>query len=161
MPYEMDHDYSGSGDLTLAQITEVAVNCLKDNRRGFFLMVEGGKIDWACHANGAKAAISDTIAFDNAIGVALDFYRKHPHQTLIVVTGDHECGGMTCGFSSTGYASAYEVLQNQKVSFQYFDDNIWSAYKAANSPGFDPALDDISNEEIGRASCRERVCVGV
>jgi alkaline phosphatase len=45
---------------------------------GFFIMVEGGKIDWACHANDAMATIGDMLDFDNAVGVPLEFYKKHP-----------------------------------------------------------------------------------
>ncbi len=62
-------------------------------------MVEGGKIDWACHANDAAAFIQNTIAFDNSIAKAVEFAKKHPEETLIVVTGDHECGGLTLGFA--------------------------------------------------------------
>ncbi len=62
-------------------------------------MVEGGKIDWACHANDATASILNTISFDESVQKALAFYKKHPKDTLIVVTGDHECGGLTLGFA--------------------------------------------------------------
>ena len=149
MPYAIDRDFTSSDDVSLAEYTETAIRCLVDSPNGFFIMVEGGKIDWACHANDAKAAIEDTLAFDDVVGVAMDFYTTHPNETLIVVTGDHECGGMTCGFKDTGYSSAYEVLEKQKVSFQYFNSDIWSVYKAANSAGFDPALNDIDNEADG------------
>lgn len=95
------------------------------------MMVEGGKIDWANHANDARASIDDTIAFDDAIKEAIDFYEKHPGETLIIVTGDHECGGMTLGFAGTGYDTSYEILAGQTKSYEefnkdledYFDDN--------------------------------------
>jgi alkaline phosphatase len=141
MPYEIDRPET---NLSLAEMTEVAIATLYDRRpgkglgkgpardKGFFIMVEGGKIDWACHANDAVAAILDMIDFDNAIGVALEFYDKHPHETLIVVTGDHETGGMSIGHATTAYTAYYERLLGQKNSFQYFGANQWKAHKDAN-----------------------------
>ena len=92
-----------------------------DNETGFFMMVESGKIDWAGHANDALANIYDTIAFDEAIEVAVDFAKNHPDETLIVVTGDHETGGMTIGYAATGYNTAFDILRSQKCSFVKFD----------------------------------------
>lgn len=135
LPYAMD---MGEKDITLAQFTQKAVELI-DNPNGFFLMVEGGKIDWACHANDATASITNNIAFDNAVQVAFDFYQTHKQETLIVITGDHECGGLTLGFAGTQYASHFDVLKNQKVSFQKFSDDMVKTYKAQSgaSPDFD------------------------
>jgi alkaline phosphatase len=122
LPYELVRDTSDdSDDISLAEFTEKGIKLLKNNRKGFFMMVEGGKIDWACHANDAGSAIHDTLAFDEAVGKALEFYRRHPKQTLIIVTGDHECGGMTNGFAGTAYSTYYEKIQRQKVSYDVFD----------------------------------------
>ena len=97
LPYAIDRK---EGDLTLAQITESAIDFLtEDNRKGFFLMVEGGKIDWACHDNDPATVVNEVIDFDNAIKVAYEFYQKHPKETLIVVTADHETGGLGLGNS--------------------------------------------------------------
>jgi alkaline phosphatase len=71
--YEIDPT---SQEISLAEYTRKAIELL-DNGNGFFLMVEGGKIDWACHANDAASAIQDTIAFDSAIREALRFYSRH------------------------------------------------------------------------------------
>ena len=92
-------------------------------------MVEGGKIDWACHANDATASILNTISFDESVKKAIAFAKKHPEDTLIVVTGDHECGGLTLGFAGTKYGSHYEILGQQKVSFQKFTDEIIPDFK--------------------------------
>ncbi len=92
------------------------------NEKGFFMMVESGKIDWAGHANDAVANINDTLAFDEAIEVALEFAMNHPDETLIVVTGDHETGGMTIGYAATGYNTAFDILKNQKCSYVAFDE---------------------------------------
>lgn len=131
MPYAMDMTQN---DITLPEFTTKAIEML-DNPKGFFLMVEGGKIDWACHANDATASIKNTLAFDKAVQQAVDFSAKHPKETLIVVTGDHECGGLTLGFAGTKYASNFDVLDNQNVSFQKFTDEILSTYKEGCKDG--------------------------
>ncbi|MFV0423731.1 alkaline phosphatase [Oleidesulfovibrio sp.] len=129
LPYEIDR--REGKDISLAEFTAKGIELL-DNNKGFFMMVEGGKIDWACHANDAKAAIMDTVAFDNAVAEAVKFYKKHPKETLIVVTGDHECGGMTLGFAGTAYESDFDVLKKQYVSFQFFQEDVLKLFKKEN-----------------------------
>jgi alkaline phosphatase len=80
------------------------------------MMVEGGKIDWACHANDAATTIHEVIAFDKAVENAFSFYRKHPDETLIIVTADHETGGLSLGNYKTKYSSYLELLKYQKSS---------------------------------------------
>ena len=113
LPYALD---ACEGDLTLAQITTAGIDHLYDkkHKKGFFLMVEGGKIDYACHANDATTALQEVVDFDNAIAVAYEFYKQHPKETLIIVTADHETGGFTLGNGS--YALNFGALQAQKVS---------------------------------------------
>ena len=82
---------------SLAEYTEHAISQL-DNPHGFFMMVEGGRIDWACHANDAATVLEEVISFDRAIAAAYRFGQAHPGETLIVVTGDHETGALTLGF---------------------------------------------------------------
>ena len=134
MPYAIDLDQAGYEDsLSLADMTDVAVKVLSGNgglKKGFFLMVEGGKIDWACHANDAMATIGDTIDFDNSVKVALKFAKRHPYDTLIVVTGDHETGGMTIGHATTGYTAYYDKLLGQKNSYVHFGATKWAGHKA-------------------------------
>ena len=119
LPYELDRDAT---DLSLADYTAKAIELL-DNPRGFSIMAEGGKIDWACHANDATASIHDTLAFDEAVREAVQFYNQHPDETLIVVTGDHECGGMTLGFAETKYESSFAILAKQRRSVTDFELN--------------------------------------
>ncbi|MHC1743921.1 MAG: alkaline phosphatase [Syntrophobacteraceae bacterium] len=146
MPYAIDLDQPQAADnLSLAEMTDVAVKVLsrnKGSKKGFFLMVEGGKIDWACHANDAVATMGDMIDFDNAVKVALDFYEKHPSETLIIVTGDHETGGMTIGHATTAYTGYYDRLLGQKSSFQYFSANQWAAHKNAHAATTLPVMLD-------------------
>lgn len=127
LPYAMDVTDS---DVTLAEFTAKGIELL-DNPNGFFMMVEGGKIDWASHANDAVATILDTLAFNEAVEEAVAFARSHPDETLIVVTGDHECGGMSLGFAGTQYESAYDVLKGQKISFKVFEGMV-REYREAN-----------------------------
>ncbi len=90
MPYDIDRD---SGDLSFADYVAKGIELL-DGTAGFFMMAEAGKIDWACHANDAAAAIGEVRALDRAVAEALAFAEKHPGDVLVVVTGDHETGGM-------------------------------------------------------------------
>jgi len=128
LPYALD---SRKEDISLAEFTAKAIELL-GNDRGFFLMVEGGKIDWACHANDATASIHDTLAFDAAVTEAVEFYQKHPQETLILVTGDHECGGLTLGHAGTQYQSYYDILGKQNISFRKFTDEVFKEFKEKN-----------------------------
>lgn len=111
--YEIDRPES---HISLSEFTQKGIEVL-DNEKGFFMMVEGGKIDWACHANDAVTVAEDVIEFDRAVAKALEFYKKHPEETLIVVTADHETGGLTLGYALSKYESKFEILKHQKVSF--------------------------------------------
>ncbi|TVM17345.1 alkaline phosphatase [Oceanidesulfovibrio indonesiensis] len=127
LPYHMDNRPQ---DITLPEFTEKAIELL-DNDNGFFIMVEGGKIDWACHANDAAAAVMDTIAFDEAVQKAVAFAEKHPGEVLIVVSGDHECGGLAIGFAGTKYDTDFQVLGNQKISYTKFDQDVLDGFKGS------------------------------
>lgn len=100
------------GDLELPQVVEAAIDFL-NNEKGFFLMVEGGKIDWAAHSNDLQGTILETLDFDQAIQVAYNFYLQHPQETLIVVTADHETGGVTLG-RGKGYVYDLSVVNDGK-----------------------------------------------
>ncbi len=127
MPYSIDNK---AGDLTLADYVSKGIDVL-DNDNGFFMMCESGKIDWACHANDALSTITDVIGFEAAVQVAVDFAKQHPDETLILVTGDHETGGMTIGYAATGYNTAFDILGKQKMSYVAFDTLI-TEMKTAN-----------------------------
>ncbi|MHC1692006.1 MAG: alkaline phosphatase [Sphaerochaetaceae bacterium] len=141
MPYEIDRNPE---ELSLADYTAKGIELLSDDPDGFFMMVEGGKIDWACHANDAGAAILDTLAFDDAIAQAIDFANRHPNDTLIIVTGDHETGGMTIGFAGTKYATFFNEIAKQHMSFTAFDQEVLGPYKASlKTSGKKSALEDL------------------
>ena len=77
-------------------------------------MVEGGKIDWACHGNDPATVFEEVVDMDNAIKVAYEFYKKHPKETLIVVTADHETGGL--GLGTGKYELQLKALPSRSVS---------------------------------------------
>lgn len=135
-----DND-KAAGEWALKDYVEKGIEVL-DNDTGFFMMVEGGKIDWACHANDAGSTIADTIALSEAVDVAVDFYNKHPSETLILVTGDHETGGLTIGYAGTDYDTYLTNLANQKISYAKFDSDYIAKYKAENTP-FETVLKDV------------------
>ena len=122
LPYAIDRR---EGDLKLSEFVEQGIRMLEDSPTGFFMMTEGGKIDWMCHANDAATVMREVIDFDEAVQVAYRFYEAHPDETLIVVTGDHETGGLTLGFAGTGYNSYFERLANQKCSREGFVAHVW------------------------------------
>ena len=93
LPYAIDQK---EGDLTLAQIVDIAIQHLSKHDR-FFMMAEGGKIDYAGHGNDGATNIHEVLDFDRAIRLAYRFYEQHPDETLIVVTADHETGGLALG----------------------------------------------------------------
>lgn len=139
MSYDMDLE---EGQWALADYVEKGIEVL-DNDTGFFMMVEGGKIDWACHANDAAAAITDTVALDEAVGKAVEFYNEHPEETLILVTGDHETGGLTIGFAGTDYDTFLANISNQKLSYAKFDSDYVAAYKE-NQTDFETVMADVT-----------------
>ena len=140
MSYDMDLE---NGEWALKDYVKKGIEVL-DNDKGFFMMVEGGKIDWACHANDATSTISDTLALDEAIQEAVAFYNEHPDETLILVTGDHETGGLTIGFAGTDYDTFLTNLENQKISYAKYDSDYVAKYKE-NKTSFEDVLKDVQN----------------
>ena len=95
IPFALDCD---KNDLTLEQITRAGINYLTSkHKNGFFFQIEGGMIDYACHRNDIGSAISEVLDMDRAVRVAYEFYEQHPDETIIVITADHETGGLVMG----------------------------------------------------------------
>ena len=102
MEYEIERN--PAVEPSLAEMTQKAISLLSQKKEGFFLMVEGSKVDWAAHDNDVKTAILDFLAFNDAVQVAMDFARKDG-QTVVLVLPDHGCGGFNIGSrqSNSGY----------------------------------------------------------
>lgn len=110
------------GVLNLPLIAKTCLNHLeKYSPDSFFMMVEGGNIDHALHGNDGGTAVKEIINFNEAIQVAYDFYLKHPDETLIVVTADHDTGGMTI-INPRGAKGGLENIQWQSISKEVFSE---------------------------------------
>lgn len=135
---------------TLAEIVAKGIEML-DNDKGFFLMAEGGRIDWAGHANDAATNLRDVLALDEAVKVALAFLEKRPDETLVVVTGDHETGGMSMGFAGTGYALYMDRLANQTMSVGRFESKAAKLFSSLKDEATFDAFKPLMTEAFGFA----------
>lgn len=135
LPYAIDQNES---DLSLAKIVDIAIQHLSKHDR-FFMMAEGGKIDYAGHGNDGATNIHEVLDFDKAIQVAFRFYEQHPEETLIVVTADHETGGLALGNNNPLRLErlAYQKCSSDTLSArlsalcqQYADQLTWEQVKA-------------------------------
>ncbi len=113
LPYAIDRS---KDDLTLKDLLKTAINHLNSDK-GFFIMAEGGKIDWAAHSNDTKTTMLEIIDFANAIEIAYQFYLEHPDETLIIVTSDHDTGGLGLGRKGQGSNFKLKELDAQVKSF--------------------------------------------
>ena len=128
--YQIDRLATDPSKMSLVDITASAIKFL-DNKKGFFLMVEGGNIDGAEHGHDAATTIQEVIDFDNSIAVAVEFYKKHPDETLIVVTADHETGGLAVNPTKPEHLS---LLKYQKFSQVKISDILKKKIKAQERP---------------------------
>ncbi len=151
LPFGIDNDTTVP---TLAEFTAKGIEML-DNPDGFFMMVEGGAIDKCGHANEAAGNLFEVLEFDKAVKVALAFAQKHPDETLIVVTGDHETGGMTMGFAGSGKTMDFTCLEYQKVSLATFLEKVDAARKANADFSFEDAKKMLS-ENFGLIFTKSR-----
>lgn len=127
LPYAINRQ---EGNLSLKQITDAGISFLSGKKgKGFFLMVEGGKIDWACHANDGGTAFREVADMDEAVKSAYDFYRKHPKETLIVITADHETGGLSLGRGP--YELNLAAFRHQKMSTDVYSRHLETLCKKA------------------------------
>lgn len=124
MAYEIDR--SETDQPSLSAMTETAIDLLSESEDGYFLMVEGSRIDHAGHGNDAAGHLHDILAFDEAVKTALD-EAAHTKNTLVVVVSDHETGGLTLGRNRDGegiYSWHPDVLADVKASSSVIADSI-------------------------------------
>ena len=143
LPYAIDRK---EGDLTLAQIVSTAIPFLENRFERFFMMVEGGMIDYACHGDDAATAIGEVWDMNEAMQAAYEFYKKHPDETLIVVTADHETGGMALGNSD--YTLHLDQLQYQQCSAWTLSDLFAQLFQNKKHPSWNE-VKDIYREQLG------------
>lgn len=134
------------GDLTLAQIVSTAIPFLESRHDCFFMMVEGGMIDYACHGDDAATAIGEVWDMNEAMKEAYAFYEQHPDETLILVTADHETGGLALGNSD--YTLHLDQLQYQKCSAWILSDLFTQLFKENKKPSWEQ-VQSIYREQLG------------
>lgn len=142
IPYAIDRK---PDDLTLEQIVQTAIPFLAARYDKFFMMVEGGMIDYASHGNDAATVFGEVIAMDEALRIAYDFYLAHPDETLIVVTADHETGGLALGNSD--YTLNLQLLQHQQCSAWILSDKVSALFKG-NKPKWED-VKQVLTESLG------------
>ncbi len=126
IPYELDRINDNNNSLpALSEMTNKGIDVLMSHDKPFFFMIEAGRIDHACHANDVAGSIYDTLALDDAVKVALAFYKQHPQETLIVLVGDHETGGLGLGFAKN-YFLKMDAVQSTKASIEDVMVNVYS-----------------------------------
>ena len=116
---------------SLAEMTNKAIEVLNKDEDGFFLMVEGSKVDWAAHANNTVGIVSDILAFDEAVKAAIEF-AKTDGNTVVVVTTDHGNSGITIGssyyneniesYDKATYANTTDLLKKATITEERFNE---------------------------------------
>lgn len=143
LPYAIDRK---DRDLTLKEIVSTAIPFLEQRYDRFFMMVEGGMIDYACHSDDAATAFGEVWDMDEAMEVAYAFYKDHPDETLIVVTADHETGGLALG--NGDYTLHLDMIQNQKCSAWVLSDLFSQLFKDNKKPTWEQ-VKQIYKENLG------------
>lgn len=138
-----------AGALTLPALTRAGLDQLKRTSPDrFFMMVEGGNIDHAGHGNDCGTILREVINFNQALQEAYDFYLAHPDETLIVVTADHETGGMSVGCRETGYSVRLENAAGQKISKEEFSNLCRAMLRSRRIYTWDD-MQEILRDELG------------
>ncbi len=153
--YEIDRKRDGAGEPALAEMTRKAIDVLKRNRRGYFLLVEGGRIDHAHHAGNAYRALTDTIALSDAVRAASD--ATDPRDTLILVTADHSHTLTMAGYPGRGNPIlGLAKGPDAKDYFRDYQGRPYATLSYANGPGFALVDDGAERGRLPPAPGRER-----
>jgi alkaline phosphatase len=140
MKYETDRATDAAGEPSLSEMTSKAIDILSSNQKGFFLMVEGGRIDHAHHAGNAYRALTEAIEFSNAVGLALQ--KTDPRKTLIIVTADHSHTLTISGYPKRGNPILGKVVEpDQGESAKDLLGLPYTTLNYANGPGYTGASD--------------------
>lgn len=126
LSYDMDRN--PEREPSLSQMTQKAIDVLSQNPNGFFLMVEGSKVDWAAHANDPLGVVSDVLAFDEAVNTAVNFARKEGN-TLVIAVSDHGNSGVSIGdrdlsktYDKTHWTAFINPLKKAKMTGEGFEE---------------------------------------
>lgn len=160
--FYIDRIFFNKNDIpTLEEMSKVAVELLSKNPKGFFLMIEAGRIDWACHDNDAATAVYEIKELDDAIVGILQLLREKKifDDTLVIVTSDHETGGVSLGTGEYGFYP--ERIKQQKVSIKTIVDTLKGKPKKIIVQKFAEytGIEDLTDEEIDAISKGDRFAV--
>jgi alkaline phosphatase len=148
LAYDVDRD--PAVEPSLVEMTRAALALLARDEDGFFLMIEGSRIDHAGHANDAAAHAHDVLAFDEAVAAVLDFARARG-DTLVISTADHETGGLSLG-AEVGGVSYYEWDPARLARASASSEAVWSEIESGADPTSSirarAPLDDATDEEL-------------
>ncbi|MBD3392038.1 MAG: alkaline phosphatase [Chitinivibrionales bacterium] len=132
---DLDRRTLGIEEPSLAEMTDKALQILSNHPDGFMLVVEGSKVDWSSHDNDPVGVVSEFLAFDEAVGVALDYTKSHD-STLLVVFPDHDNGGMTIGtfandewYKRYTYDTSIAVLRRASLTAEAILDSMESVFE--------------------------------
>ena len=137
MQYEHDRGKDGAGEPSLTEMTGKALDILSQYQKGYFLMVEGGRIDHAHHAGNAFRALTDTVEFTRAVKLAME--RTDPRDTLIIVTADHSHTFTIAGYPKRGNPILGKVIEPGHPTKEYAQDALGQPYTTlgyVNGPGY-------------------------
>ncbi|XP_064611812.1 alkaline phosphatase, tissue-nonspecific isozyme-like [Liolophura sinensis] len=155
MDYEVSRDKSPTGQPSLAEMTELAIKVLQKNEKGFFLLVEGGRIDHGHHASRAAAALHEVLTFDAAIETALGL--TNPEDTLIVSTADHSHVFVIGGYQERG--NNILGLVNENLS-ETTDGKPMTTLLYGNGPGYSVPRPDLTGVDTTDKDYKQQSAVG-
>jgi alkaline phosphatase len=141
LSHEIDRYHMGLPEPSLAHMTRKGIEILSAHAKGFFYVIEGGRIDYGGHNNDAVTSIHDVLAFNDAVNEAIKFYYKHPEETLIIVTSDHETGGLSLGCAHTEKKNDFGYFFKQTISYERFNSDVLQPFKKTHTLD----LTDINN----------------
>lgn len=161
LPYEADRLREGAGVPTLAEMTTTAIRLLAADRDGYFLLVEGGRIDHASHGNNAFRTLSETVAFDQAVKAAL--VAVDLDETLVIVTADHSHGLVISGYADRG-APILGLAGDEGEPVLAGDGKPYTTLSFATGPGGPinkDARDDPSDDNLQSPGYRQHAAVSL
>lgn len=154
---ELDRD--ATNQPSLAKMSEKAIQVLNRDKDGFFLMIEGSKIDWAGHAHDAAWAMKETEAFEAAVEKVLGFAKKDKH-TIVVIAGDHDTGGMSVGGYGK-YAANAEVLRNVTATGSFMAGKLTADRSNLREVMKRYANMNLTNEEAAKIKAAQRADIAI
>jgi alkaline phosphatase len=153
MQFEIDRPADEAGEPSLAEMTRFAIDRLRRNERGFFLMVEGGRIDHAHHGGNAHRALTDTIAFADAVAAAAEL--TDPADTLILVTADHSHTLTIAGYPRRGNPILGKVVPPVGEAATDAEGRPYTTLGYANGPGYQPVVPDLTDVDTTAPDYRQ------